>query len=139
MQTTTDVSTLDERLRDYARLLQANGFTVYLRKWKPWNSLGGTKTTHDYFSYSQIVNGVERFGSCEILGPQLSHYMPVDNSGRRICVDGVPNEMTVHAARDVAQAVNRGKYEWEGGIHVNHSILDTLYGDDYVVLASGKR
>lgn len=111
-----------QRLREYADLLEANGFTIYLPT--------GPGHNWTYFVYSQVVDGQECFGTvqAEYFGG-YTHLMPIRPSaqfGSSMVVDGVPNpqnqigraELTVEEARTVARPSNTGPYV--SGRHYNH-------------------
>ena len=97
----------DQGLRDYARLLESNGFTIY----EPTGTMG------TFFTYSRMVGDRECFGTVsanrfQSLGTGYSHSMPIRPSrenGSSMFVAGVPDEvtLTVDAARKVAQPRNR--------------------------------
>lgn len=91
----------NEALREYATLLQANGFTIY----EPKGTIGVR-----YFTYSRLVDGVECFGTVQQADfGGYSHTMPIKPShehGSSMFVANVPDELTVQAARKVAQPTN---------------------------------
>lgn len=103
----------DQRLADYADLLEANGFAIYLPT---------SQFNWSYFTYSRVVDGRECFGivQADHFGG-YSHTMPIKPSaafGSSMAVDGVPNpkdsigraELTVYEARKVARPSNTGPY-----------------------------
>lgn len=93
----------DSALREYAERLEKAGFTVYV----PHNP------TARYFRYSRLVNGKECFGYVQRdwdRSTGYSHTMPIKPSienGSSMWVDGVPDELSVEAARKVARPSNR--------------------------------
>lgn len=111
----------NERMQEYADLLQANGFQVYESK------------SGEYFMYSQVVDGRECFGLFQHdtyrteAFRTYEHRMPIKPSrefGSAILVVGVEqNDFTVEAARKVAQPTNRG-------LHVGPQ-LHRNYREDY--------
>lgn len=109
----------DPGLKNYADVLERDGFTIY----EP-------KSNGDYFTYSRVVDDRECFGtvSLERFGG-YSHTMPIKPSvafGSNMVVDGVPNpkdsigraELTVYEARKVARPSNTGPYI--SGWHQNY-------------------
>lgn len=95
----------DPKLVAYADLLEQNGFTVY----------DESNYTDDWFTYSQMVDGRECFGTVQTNGyrseafREYEHHMPIKPSiehGSSMWVEGVPNELTIEAARAVAQPSN---------------------------------
>lgn len=94
----------DDGLRAYADLLQRNGFTIYEPSgwWK-------------FFIYSRVVDGQECFGMVQTNGYRseqfkaYEHSMPIKPSvenGSSMWVEGVPNELTVEAAKLIARPTN---------------------------------
>ena len=111
----------NDALREYADLLAANGFAIY----EPSGRWG------EYFMYSQVVDGQECFGTVQydrIDG--FEHHMPIKPSvenGSSMFVAGVPNELTVEAARKVAQPANHNHLVGSQRNYEDRYWIDRLY------------
>ena len=94
---------LNDELRHYAKLLSNRGFTIH----EP------TSMHDNEFGYSQMVGGRKCFGSVmQTRDGSFKHLMPITPSqenGSWMFVDGVPDALTVEAARTVAQPTNWNK------------------------------
>lgn len=90
----------NETLREYALLLQQAGFAIY----EPTGVVG------DYFTYSRIVDDIERFGIVQKgFFDAYQHLMPIKPStehGSSMFVDDVPDVLTVQVARKIASPTN---------------------------------
>jgi hypothetical protein len=115
----------DSGLANYADLLQSKGFAIY----EP------TGTTGDYFTYSQIVDGTECFGTVQLDYASFgsySHTMPIKPSvehGSSMFVQSVPNAiaLTVAAAKLVARPTNWNSLVGHQRNYRESEWLDKLY------------